>query len=461
MMFFNAPEFKVGVLVVTVSGLIAVMSMKVAEGPGILGSNSKHSFVLQDASGLVRNSSVKMAGIKVGVIDEIVLEAGKARVKIVIDKGVPLTMSGKVEIRADGILGDKHVELVPGNPVDPLLPDGSEIFNASEKGSMDKIMNEVGRITESLGKLSDTLNNAASEGDQSTTIGRILRNIETVSKDLSELTGKNKSKIHDIVDQVHGITATLDEFINDDSPKGFKKGWQKAVDGLHRIDATLKNIEEITDKVNRGEGTIGRLVNDEETVDELNSAIRNVNDFIGGAAQMETSVDFHSEYLTQMSDAKSFLSLRIQPGLDRYYELGVVDDPKGLVKSTSTSTEVNGGAPTITDETKTYRNQVKFNALFAKNFHDFTIKGGIIENSGGVGFDYHLLNRRLRLSLEAFNFNDIYVRAYARYNLMTGIYAIGGGDNILGRAGEFSSFIGAGIFITNDDLKALASKVSF
>ncbi|MBK8203807.1 MAG: MCE family protein [Bdellovibrionales bacterium] len=227
MMFFNAPEFKVGVLVVTVSGLIAVMSMKVAEGPGILGSNSKHSFVLQDASGLVRNSSVKMAGIKVGVIDEIVLEAGKARVKIVIDKGVPLTMSGKVEIRADGILGDKHVELVPGNPADPLLPDGSEIFNASEKGSLDKIMNEVGRITESLGKLSDTLNNAASEGDQSTTIGRILRNIETVSKDLSELTGKNKSKIHDIVDQVHGITATLDEFINDDSPKGFKRVGRK------------------------------------------------------------------------------------------------------------------------------------------------------------------------------------------------------------------------------------------
>lgn len=461
MMLFNTPEFKVGVLVVVVAGLIGVMSMKVAEGPGVLGSHRNHSFVLVDASGLVRNSAVKMAGIKVGVIDEILLEEGKARVKIVIDKDVPITMSGKVEIRADGILGDKHVELVPGNPTDPPLPDGAEIFSASEKGSLDKIMNEVGKITDSLGKLAENLNKAASTGDQSTTIGRILTNIEKVSQDLSEITGDNKEKIHEIVDQVHGITSTLDDFINDDSPKGFKVGWQKAVAGLHRIDSTLKNIEEITDKVNRGEGTIGRLVNDEETVDELNSAIRNVNNFVGGAAQMETSVDFHSEYLTEVSDAKSFLSLRIQPGLDRYYELGVVDDPRGLVKSYSTSTRVNGGDATVTDETKTYRNQVKFNALFAKNFYDFTIKGGIMENSGGVGFDYYFLNRRLRLTLEAFDFSDLYVRAYARYNLMTGIYLIGGGDNIFGDKGEPSSFVGAGLFITNDDLKALASKVSF
>lgn len=120
MIFFNTPEFKVGVLVVLIAGLIGVMSMKVAEGPGVIGGSKEHSFILEDASGLVKNSAVKMAGIKVGVIDDIVLEQGKARVKIVIDKEVPLTLSGKVEIRADGILGDKHVELVPGNPVDPL-----------------------------------------------------------------------------------------------------------------------------------------------------------------------------------------------------------------------------------------------------------------------------------------------------------------------------------------------------
>ncbi|MCB0362665.1 MAG: MCE family protein, partial [Bdellovibrionales bacterium] len=239
MIFFNTPEFKVGVLVVLVTSLIGVMSLKVAEGPGVLGRHHDHAFVLSDASGLVKNSAVKMAGIKVGVIDDIVLENGKARVKIKIDRDVPLTLSSKVEIRADGILGDKHVELVPGNPLDSPLPDGSEIFNATEKGSLDKIMGDVSKITDSLGKLSDTLRDAVNSGDQSTTIGRILYNVERVSKDLSEMTGENKDKIHEIVADIHGITSTLDDFINDDSPKGFKEGWQKAVNGLHRIDTTL------------------------------------------------------------------------------------------------------------------------------------------------------------------------------------------------------------------------------
>ena len=459
MIFFNTPEFKVGVLVVMIAGLIGVMSMKVAEGPGVMGRSKEHSFILDDASGLVRNSAVKMAGIKVGVIDDIVLEGGKARVKIVIDKEVPLTMSGQVEIRADGILGDKHVELVPGNPVDAALPAGAEIFSATDKGSMDKIMNEVGKITDSLGKLSETLTRAADGGDDGTTVGRILLNIENVTKDLSDITGANKNKINEIVDQVNGITSTLDGFVNDDSPDGFKAGWQKAVDSLHRIDTSLKNIEEITDKVNRGEGTIGRLINDEETVDELNAAIRNVNNFVGGAAEMETSIDFHSEYLTELADAKSYLSVKVQPGLDRYYELGVVDDPRGLVRSTSTTTTVDGGPSSTAEETKTFRNKIKFNALFAKNFYDFTVKGGIYENSGGVGFDYYLWRRRVRLSLEAFDFSDLYVRAYARYNIFKGVYIIGGGDNLLGEGDEVSSFIGAGIFITNDDLKTLASKV--
>ena len=100
--------------------------------------------------------------------------------------------------------------------------------------------------------------------------------------------------------------------------------------------------------------------------------------------------------------------------------------------------------------------------MFAKNFFDFTIQGGLIENSGGIGLDYHLFNRKLTVSAEFFNFRDLYMRAFVRYNFMQGVYVIAGGDNLFGANSDVaSSFVGAGIFITNDDLKMLASKVSF
>jgi phospholipid/cholesterol/gamma-HCH transport system substrate-binding protein len=455
----SSPEFKVGALVVIVSGLIGLMSLKVNEGPGLFSRTKRYWFDLQDAGGLVDNSAVKAAGIKVGVIEKIKLVDDKARVYVLIDGDMAMRSSGYVELRSDGILGDRHVELVAGDIKDPELEDGSQILTAYERGSINALMKEVGKITESVSRLADTLNKATGpEGDMSTSLGRIVHNIENLTADLSQMTGQNKGKINEIVDNVQSLTKQLDKFISDESPEGFAAGWEKAVASLSRIDTSLRNIEEITGKINRGEGTIGRLVNDEETVEKINEAVGNFNDFVGGASQLETSFDFHSEYLTDAELTKSYLNVKIQPGLDRYYELGVVDDPRGVQESTDI--RQSGSQSEDYNETRTFKNKIKFNALFAKNFYDFTVKGGLIENTGGLGFDYYLFKRDLRLSVEAFDFDDVVLRAYMRYNLFKGFYLVGGGDN-LANSDLRSGFVGAGLFITNDDLKFLAGKVNF
>lgn len=451
---FTTPEFKVGVLVVVVSALIGGMSLKVAEGPGVLSGSKKQWFDVEDAGGLVKNSAVKMAGIKVGIIDEIELVDGKARVYLILDKDVPLTTSAQVELRSDGILGDKHVELVPGKVGDPNMGEG-KISSVSSKASLDKVMEQVGDIAESLKEASQIIAEAAREGNRNTSLGRILNNIERLTEDLAALTGDNKQKINEIVDQVHNITETLDDLINDESPEGFKAAWSNAVDSLKHLDKTLENAEEITEKINNGEGTIGRLVNDEETVDNINAAVNNFNEFLGGAGSMETSVDFHSEFLTELDESQSYLTVKIQPGLDRYYELGVVDDANGVTKEIVQSKD---GGPESTSRV-TDKSKIKFTALFAKNFWDFTIKGGIMESAGGIGFDYYLLNKKLRFSVEAFDFENTNLRAFIRYNVINGIYFIGGGDNLTDELNR-SGFVGAGIFITNDDLKTLASALS-
>lgn len=445
MNLLGSPEFKVGILVVIVSGLIAVMSVKVAEGPGVFSGNKNLYFTVEDAGGLVKNSAVKMAGIKVGVIDDIVLVDGKARVLISLDNDVPLTTSGKVELRSDGILGDRHVELVPGNPLDPKVESGSEIPTSASASGLDTIMKEVGKITTSLNKLADNLNAATTgEGDPTTPVGRIILNVETITKDLAQITGQNKEKINEIIARVESLTRNLDNYINSES--------------LARLDRSLRNIEEITEKINEGEGTIGQLINDDKTVEEINSAVAKVNEFLGGADKLELSIDYHSEYLASADLTKSYLGVKIKPGLDRYYDVQIVDDPRGVVGETRTETNLG---PTE-DKKVTYFNKIKFTALFAKNFYNFTVKGGLIESSGGVAFDYHLLNKRLTLSSEFFDFDDLYIRTFARYNVLDGVYIIGGGDNLLSSGEtESSGFFGAGIFITNDDLATLASFVRF
>lgn len=448
MNFFSTPELKVGVMVVVVSGLIGVMSLKVAQGPGLLGRTKSYEFTVPDAGGLVKKSSVKMAGIKVGVVDDIVLDKnGKAHVLLELDPDTPVTTASKVFLKADGILGDKHVEIAPGDLNASPLPSDSTIPTTGSQGGVDDLMASAQKVAAKLNDLLTTLNKAAKEGDDSTEVGRIVKNLEKLTKDLSDITGRNKQKVNDIVDRLHSLTKNIDTYINEDS--------------LASVDRSLKNIEQITDKLNRGDGTLGRLINDDQTVKKLDSAIDNVNKFLGGAEKMETSLDFHSEYLTDSDMTKTFVGVKIQPGLDRYYQLAVVDDPQGYKESESSVSTTNGGAPTTNEITKTFKNKLKFTAIFAKNFYDFTIKGGIIESAGGFGFDYHLLNHRLTLSTEFFDFRDMYIRAFARYTFFKGIYLTVGGDNLAGADNNpGSAFVGAGLLLTNDDLKTLAAKIS-
>lgn len=460
MSFFSTAEFKVGALVVSIGALIALMSMQVSDDPSFLGRSKKAWFYLDNANGLTKGSAIRSAGIPVGAIKDISLQEGKARIDVTVKSDVPLTRSAIVEMRANGILGDKYIEINPGNSADPGLEDGGQIANVKTGGSLDDVMSQVSEITTSLKDVAKNLNEATTaEGTNKHILGRIVMNIEKLTGDISEMTAENKEQIGEIVDQVHNITSTMDDLINDESEAGFKKTWKNSI---ARIDKSLKNIEEITEKVNNGEGTLGKLISDEKTAEDVSSAIEGLSGLVDTANKTSTAFDFNGYYLDNIEEAKSSIGIQIQPGLDRYYYLALVDDPAGVVDKKNTVTTTNGGAPNSTDETVTYKNETKFTALFAKNIFDFTIKGGLIENAAGVGLDYSPFRmHRLKFSLEAFDFENANLRTTVSYKFRYGLYVLGGYNDMLNNTDAQSFYAGAGLFLTNDDLKLLLTKSPF
>ncbi len=456
----KAPEFKVGLLVLIISGIIATMSLKVSRDPSYLGSTKDAWFMMDDAAGIVKNSGVKMAGIDVGVIKDIVLEHGQAKVWMVVKGDIPITKSARIEIRPNGILGDKHVEIIGGDPRDPPLRSGEQILVVDDRASVDRLISEVSKITKSLSAVADNVK-AATEGDTDKPLGRIINNIETLTSDLAEISRERKGEIGEIIENIHGITGTIDDLVNDEGPDGFKTAWKDALLSLKRIDKSLQNVEEITGKVNRGEGTLGKLVNDETTIDNINETIESVSGLLDTAGKLQTGFDLHTDYLMNSAQAKATIDVIIQPGLDRYYELGVVSDPLGYTIERKTSTSVNNGPSVNVNEKETNINMLKFNALFAKNFYNFTVKGGVIESTGGFAFDYFTLKHKLRLSFEAFDFVNYHLRATARYNVWNGIYLSGGSDDLANGQNSRQLFAGAGLYLTNDDLKLFLTKLPF
>lgn len=449
MNWLRAAEFKVGLLVIVVGSLIAVMSMRVSDDPSYLGRAKKNWFLLPNAAGLVKNSAVRSAGIPVGIIKDIRLQDGMARVDITVRSDVPLTTSAAIEIRSSGILGDKYIEVYPGSPTDPPIPDNSQILAIKEGGGMENLMAQIGEVAGSLKKVAKNLEEATTDdGTRKHVLGRIVQNIETLTGDLAQMSTENKDKIGDIVDQIHGITGSLEEVMNDKSESGVKETWKK-------LSKTVANLDEITTKIRNGEGALGKMISDEDTAENLSSAIEGVNDFVSAGNKIQTAFDFKTEYLGEVGAWKSYIGLQIQPGLDRYYYVAVVDDPAGVVETTRTQT--SGSTNTDITEIKTYSNKIKFTALFAKNFWDFTIKGGLIENGGGFGVDYHFFRRKIKVSLEAFDFTRTNIRGSVSYSFYRGLYVTGGINDALDNNRAQSGYLGAGLLLTNDDVKFLLS----
>jgi phospholipid/cholesterol/gamma-HCH transport system substrate-binding protein len=174
-----------------------------------------------------------------------------------------------------------------------------------------------------------------------------------------------------------------------------------------------------------------------------------------------TAFDFNGYYLNNVGYTKSSIGIQIQPGLDRYYYLGLVTDPAGVVDKTTYKYTNSSSGDSQYDETKTYKSKSKLTAYFAKNFYDVTLRGGLFEDTGGVGVDYKVMGSRFVTSVEAFDFSTVQVRANASYRFKYGLYVMAGYNDMFNKKDAQSAYAGAGLFLTNDDLKLLLTKSPF
>ena len=163
------------------------------------------------------------------------------------------------------------------------------------------------------------------------------------------------------------------------------------VKSRENVEESLERIASITRKVDQGKGTVGKLINDDETVTKLNEAVDNLNDALGGLKQLETEVGYHTEYLGKSEEFKHYVNLTLKPKPDKAFIFDFVSDPSPSPDRITRETTITSGgvSSVVTTETATVsRNKFRFSAQLAKQFYDFTVRGGIIESRGGVGFDY-------------------------------------------------------------------------
>ncbi len=117
----------------------------------------------------------------------------------------------------------------------------------------------------------------------------------------------------------------------------------------------------------------------------------------------------------------------------------------------------------MVEETKRVADNNTVNAQVGFEYDDYTFRAGLFESRGGVGVDRALLDNRLRLTLEAYDFSrDVkppHIRFETRYFLTRNLFAFAGLDDPVW-AQQRSVLFGGGVTWRDEDVKYLLGTVS-
>lgn len=437
-------EMKVGLFAAAVILVTAVVSVKVSERAVTAGRGYELEAVFTNATGLKIKAPVELAGVQIGVVKSIELsDLRNAKAKLLLNRNVKLPVDSRAVLRTRGFLGETYVEIIPGSPDKAILAGGGEITDTAASGDINQLVNRFNDIAADIKDVTSSLKTLVGQ-DESAPINKIVYNLEKFTASISDITARNEGNVDKITSNLAEFTAELKNLLDQ---------------GRENVEESMERVASITRKIDEGKGTIGRLVNDEETIEKLNEAVDNLNETLGGFKRLETEIGYHAEYLAKTEDFKHYVSLALRPSPDKALLLDVVADPNPTPTHVDRTTQVtvNGATSTIGTTTSTIdRNKVRISAQLAKKFYDFQLRGGLIESTGGIGADYEL--GPFVASASAYDFSTRYgerphLKFSGEVNVTKNFYILGGADDVINKNQPVDYFFGGGFRLVDDDIK--------
>jgi phospholipid/cholesterol/gamma-HCH transport system substrate-binding protein len=471
---------KVGLFVLVVGVASVFIYRFVSRTTGTAGGYTVYA-ELKDATGLAPQSRVMMAGIAVGTIKSIRLDRGMARVDITMFPDIALHDDATVSKRSASILGEYFLSLTPGTEGKPTLRDGDQIKIVIEAVSTDQIIADLGRIADRVKLVAENLASTIGSPEGQAEMRDTLKNLAAVTEALNEtvrenretirrtllnvedITNKSGPELRQILENVRTITGDVRSLLSENKGEPKPGDVRETIERVNRasssLESALSHIDSVTARIDKGEGTVGKLTKDETLINEVQGVVEGVGDFVGGITRLQTIIGLRADYNFVSNTIKSYVELRLQPSEDKYYLIEVINDPRG--KTSFEQIDVDTTDPTrpphFREVRTTTSNAFRFSLMFAKRIGPFTGRFGILESTGGVGLDTHLLQDRFEIRQDLFGFGEELQprwRIALGYEFIQHLWMLAGVDEVFNRDRR-DYFVGLQLRFNDQDLKAM------
>lgn len=449
---------KVGALVVVGLVLAGYFILRI-ESESVDGERGKHFRVrMADAQGLIDKSPVFIRGVRVGRVVKLRLDGESVLGELLLRPEVTLHEGAAASVSSVGLLGQKQLVVKQGDMGAPELAEGTEL-EGSISVTLDEVIARMGEIGQDVKDVTASVKAAVASPESERQIQETVRGMSGVVKQVETALERSQGELRSTARAVDrfaraaaDIVQRLDGFLAANRVGGAQgtggSGRGELSTFVSRMNNTAANLEDITGRVQRGEGTLGQLVSGDGG--DLGDGVRSLQEGVGqlsGALsildEMRVSVGLRGDWLAGRDQAKGFLQLQVQPRGNGFLRLEAVGEPFGLQSE-------------HLDETGTlvrsYQGPLAFSAqLGLRPLQNLGVRAGLTESRLGAGVDAFFFDDRLRLGLDAWDFGRgslrPHVRLEAAWMLYAPLYVIAGWDEPLNvDRGLSSGWVGAGVW---------------
>jgi len=234
--------------------------------------------------GLSASDEVQVNGLRKGVVQSIQLVGDHVAVDLALAKEIALTEDSRVAIRNVGLMGEKVIA-VDLRTTGRVYSDRDTILGVYESG-MGEVMAGVGGSIDALNTLTTRLQGAAEMLSPKGEFGQTMRNLRDTSKDLQLAVRENRDALKTTLENFSASSKTLKSLTVDREQQlrtamdHFSSAAQNLDALSSRLDSLRAAAQAMTGRVNRGEGTLGKLVNDDKLYRDANDAVKSIKDLI-------------------------------------------------------------------------------------------------------------------------------------------------------------------------------------
>ena len=283
-------EFKIGFF-----GILMIAALywgiNFLKGRDLFTSSVHYYAVYDQVNGLQSSAAVLIKGYKVGSISDISFDperSDKVVVEFSIKSKFKIPDDTKARIFSDGLMGGKAVELELGKSA-KYLQQGDTLFSEINKDFLEVAGSEFEflkqRANDVINQLMITLGHINTlMADNKDNLNATFTNIASISGNLNEVIAGEKNNVREIVQNLNELSKTLngksgqiDRIVTNVENFSDSLSKSKIPTMIAQVTTTLESLNTTLEKVNHGDGTVGRFLNDQALYDELVDATANLS----------------------------------------------------------------------------------------------------------------------------------------------------------------------------------------